>query len=30
MPGRDILTGPGLVNAANVDQVQEATKQGRR
>jgi simple sugar transport system substrate-binding protein len=30
MPGRDILTGPGVVNASNVDQVLEATKQGRR
>ena len=30
MPGRDILTGPGVVNAANVDQVERATKQGRR
>lgn len=30
MPGRDILTGPRVVNAANVDQVLGATKQGRR
>ena len=30
MPGRDILTGPGVVNAVNVDQVMAATKQGRR
>ncbi|MEM7224922.1 MAG: substrate-binding domain-containing protein [Pseudomonadota bacterium] len=30
MPGRDILTGPGVVNAGNVDQVVEATKAGRR
>lgn len=30
MPGRDILTGPGVVNASNIDQVLEAAKQGRR
>ena len=30
MPGRDNLTGPGVVNAGNLDQVLDATKQGRR
>ncbi|MCP4319033.1 MAG: substrate-binding domain-containing protein [Hyphomicrobiales bacterium] len=30
MPGRDILTGPGVVNAANIDQVELAAQQGRR
>lgn len=30
MPGRDILTGPGVVNAANVNQVEQAIRQGRR
>jgi simple sugar transport system substrate-binding protein len=30
MPGSDIFTGPGVVDAANVDQVIEGTKIGRR
>ena len=30
MPGRDILTGPGVVNAANIDKVLAGADLGRR